>query len=62
MTAGYNDTDAGSATTYLATGGFKGKDHPKECLIFFYRVGVSNLIKSILENINARHKKMFTKL
>ena len=56
MTAGYNDTDAGSSTTYLATGGFKGKDHPKECLLFFYRIGVSNLVKFILENKN----EMFT--
>lgn len=44
MTAGYNDTDAGSSTTYLATGGFKGKDHPKECLKFYYIIGVSNLV------------------
>ena len=50
MTAGYNDTDAGSSTTYLATGGFKGKDHPKECLKFYYIIGVSNLVQSRLEN------------
>ena len=41
MTAGYNDTDAGSSTTFLATGGFKGMQHPKECLKFWYSIGVS---------------------
>ena len=40
MMAGYNDTDAKSATTMLTSPGFKGKDHPKECLNFWYNIGV----------------------
>ena len=41
MMTGYNDTDADSATTHLITGGFKGKEHPEECLKFWYNIGVS---------------------
>ena len=41
MLAGYNDTDAKSATTYLVTPGFKGSEHPRECLNFWYNIGVS---------------------
>ena len=43
MTAGWNDTDAGSATTFLTTGGFKGIEHPKECLKFWYRIEVTKI-------------------
>ena len=43
MTAGWNDTDAGSATTFLTTGGFKGIEHPKECLKFWYRIEVRKI-------------------
>ena len=41
MMTGYNDTDADSATTHLITGGFKGIEHPEECLKFWYAIGVS---------------------
>ena len=41
MMAGYNDSDADSATTHLLTGGFKGSEHPEECLRFWYTIGVS---------------------
>ena len=40
--AGANDTDGGtSATTILTTPGFKGNQHPKECLSFWYNINVS---------------------
>ena len=38
--AGYNDTDATSATTYSVTPGFKGNEHPRECLNFWYNIKV----------------------
>ena len=38
--AGANDTDANSATTILTTPGFKGAEHPSECLSFWYNVKV----------------------
>ena len=38
--AGANDTDANSATTILTTPGFKGNEHPKECLSFWYNIKV----------------------
>ena len=41
MMTGYNDSDADQATTYLTTGGFKGLEHPEECLKFWYQIGVS---------------------
>ena len=41
MMTGYNDTDADSATTHLITGGFKGIEHPEECLKFWYNIGAS---------------------
>ena len=39
--AGCNDTDAKSATTYSVTPGFKGIEHPSECLNFWYNIKVS---------------------
>ena len=50
MLAGYNDTDAKTATTYLVTPGFKGNEHPKECLNFWYNIGVSFLLGSHLNS------------
>ena len=44
MMAGYNDTDAKSATTTLISPGFKGSEHPKECLSFWYTIGVSTFV------------------
>ena len=42
--AGSNDTDGGSsATTIMTTPGFKGKEHPSECLSFWYNIEVSTL-------------------
>ena len=38
--AGSNDTDAKSATTILTTPGFKGNEHPRECLNFWYNIKV----------------------
>ena len=38
--AGANDTDAKSATTILVTPGFKGSEHPRECLSFWYNIKV----------------------
>ena len=38
--SGSNDTDAKSATTTLTTPGFKGKEHPRECLNFWYNIKV----------------------
>ena len=38
--AGANDTDAGSATTYLSTPGFLWAQHPKGCLSFWYDIKV----------------------
>ena len=38
--AGANDTDAKSATTILTTPGFKGSEHPRECLTFWYNIKV----------------------
>ena len=38
--AGANDTDANSATTILTTPGFKGNEHPRECLNFWYNIKV----------------------
>ena len=39
--SGANDTDAKSATTILTTPGFVGKQHPTECLNFWYNIKVS---------------------
>ena len=44
MVAGYNDTDANFATTMLISPGFLGSEHPKECLSFWYTIGVSTLM------------------
>jgi hypothetical protein len=41
MIAGCEDADANSATTSLITSGFKGKEHPKECLHFWYTIKVT---------------------
>ena len=38
--AGANDTEAKSATTILATPGFIGKEHPRECLTFWFNIKV----------------------
>ena len=38
--AGANDTDAKPATTILTTPGFKGSEHPIECLSFWYIIKV----------------------
>ena len=38
--AGLEDKDANSATTLLTTPGFIGKQHPRECLSFWYRLKV----------------------
>ena len=43
LIAGSNDTDAKSATTTITTLGFKGKEHPRECLNFWYSIQVSFL-------------------
>ena len=39
--AGSNDTDATSASTTLTTPGFKGNEHPRECLSFWYNIKVT---------------------
>ena len=40
--AGSNDTDGGaSATSIMTTPGFKGNQHPRECLSFWYNIAVS---------------------
>ena len=49
MMAGYNDTDAKSATTTLISPGFKGSEHPKECLSFWYAIGVSNFMAGVIK-------------
>ena len=36
--AGTNDSDANSDTTILTTPGFKGNEHPRECLNFWYNI------------------------
>ena len=41
--AGSEDKDANTATTLLITPGFKGKDHPQECLRFWYTIRVRPL-------------------
>ena len=41
--AGSEDKDANIATTLLITPGFKGKDHPRECLRFWYTIRVRQL-------------------
>ena len=38
--AGYNDTDAGPATTLLITPGFLANEHPHECLNFYFYIQV----------------------
>ena len=38
--AGSEDKDANSATTLLITPGFVGKEHPQECLTFWYTIRV----------------------
>ena len=38
--AGLEDKDANSATTLLITPGFKGVEHPRECLSFWYKIKV----------------------
>ena len=40
MISGSNDTQANFATTSLITAGFKGNEHPKECLHFWYTIRV----------------------
>ena len=42
--AGANDTDGGNhATATLTTPGFKGNEHPKECLIFWYNINTNGI-------------------
>ena len=43
--AGFNDSDASPATTWLTSPGFIGKEHPQECLNFWFDVKVSELEK-----------------
>ena len=39
--AGSEDKDANSATTILTTPGFKGNEHLRECLSFWYKIKVN---------------------
>ena len=44
--AGANDTDAqctNCAVAILTTPGFKSKDHPRECLNFWYNIKVGTI-------------------
>ena len=42
--AGANDTDGGtSATATLTTPGFKGLEHPEECLLFWYNINTNGI-------------------
>ena len=41
--AGFNDTDASPGTTTLTSPGFNGKEHPRECLNFWFDVKVSSV-------------------
>ena len=44
VTAGLNDTDGGSsATATFTTPGFKGLEHPEECLIFWYNINTNGI-------------------
>ena len=38
--SGCNDTDAKACQTGLVSPGFKGNEHPRECLNFFYDIQV----------------------
>ena len=52
--AGWNDTDAQSATTFLISPGFKAKEHPHECLNFYYYIQVY-AIRHFRKNVSSPH-------
>ena len=44
MIAGANDTDGGNhAIATFTTAGFKGSEHPRECLIFWYNINTNGI-------------------
>ena len=60
--AGWNDTDAKSATTFLISPGFKAKEHPHECLNFFYYIQVHvipHLRRDVCSCLNIRFISAF---
>ena len=59
--AGYNDTVADTSLTYLKTPSFKGNEHPRECLSFWYTIKVVILLFLILyKTINVYKVSSFT--
>ena len=42
--AGANDTDANTAIAVLTSPGFKGNEHPRECLSFWYNIKVFSFL------------------
>ena len=59
VTAGLNDTDGGSsATATFTTPGFKGIEHPEECLIFWYNINTNGIDDTLevhkLDNDNGK--------
>ena len=59
--AASNDTEAKPATTTLSSPGFIGKEHPQECLNFWFDVKVKWLkdeFKSIFQYIK-KHRNIF---